>query len=194
MKTLRVLVVVTAASVVLKCIGLGALWHDAAGTATEAVAATPSAAENVAAVETDGTACGEESRGFHDLLASVRRRAEEVGQREADLKTREASLQALRRATAAEVTRLEDVAKTLGITGQSGTGVVMPKVYESMRPEDAAPILDRLDDTTLRALLGRMHEKQVGAILAAMSRERAVAVTKLLAAPVVAAPAAAPTH
>jgi flagellar motility protein MotE (MotC chaperone) len=51
-----------------------------------------------------------------------------------------------------------------------------------MRPEDAAPILDRLDDATARSVLGCMKERQIGAILAAMAKDRAVALTKLLAA------------
>lgn len=185
MTAMRVLVVVVVTSVALKCAGLAALWRGAAIVAADAVAATPAAAKDDAATR-DAAACGEDAHAFHDLLAALRRRSDELAQREAELKTREAGLQALRRATAAEVARLEQVAKTLGLTG-SGTSAAITKVYESMRPEDAAPILDRLDDPTLRALLGRMREKQVGAILAAMSRERAVAVTKAMAAPVVAA-------
>jgi flagellar motility protein MotE (MotC chaperone) len=185
MTAMRVLVVVVAASVALKCAGLVALWRGPAIVAADAVAATPAAAKDDAAGR-DVSACGEDAHAFHDLLAALRRRSDELAQREAELKTREAGLQAIRRATAAEVARLEQVAKALGLTG-SGTTVAITKVYESMRPEDAAPILDRLDDPTLRALLGRMREKQVGAILAAMSRDRAVAVTKAMAAPVVAA-------
>ena len=50
-----------------------------------------------------------------------------------------------------------------------------------MRPEEAAPIIDRLDDATATRIFGCMKEKQIGAILAAMNRERAVAVTKALA-------------
>jgi flagellar motility protein MotE (MotC chaperone) len=52
-----------------------------------------------------------------------------------------------------------------------------------MRAEDAAPILDRLGDGTLRSVLGRMRERQAGALLAAMTPERAVAVTKAFAGP-----------
>jgi flagellar motility protein MotE (MotC chaperone) len=51
-----------------------------------------------------------------------------------------------------------------------------------MRPEEAAQILDQLDDETLRVVFGRMETKQVAAIMASMSRERAVAFTKTLAA------------
>ena len=57
----------------------------------------------------------------------------------------------------------------------------MTKIYQNMRPEEAAPIIDRLDDETARTIFGCMKEKQIGAILAAMRPERAVAVTKALA-------------
>jgi len=56
------------------------------------------------------------------------------------------------------------------------------RIYESMRPEEAAQILDQLDDETLRVVFARMEPKQVAAIMASMSRERAVAFTKTLAA------------
>jgi len=56
------------------------------------------------------------------------------------------------------------------------------RIYENMRPEEAAQILDQLDDETLRVVFARMEPKQIGAIVAAMSRERAVAFTKTLAA------------
>jgi flagellar motility protein MotE (MotC chaperone) len=83
----------------------------------------------------------------------------------------------------AEVTRLEGIAKSRGLTGGPADGMSIGKVYEAMTPEEAAPILDRLDDATLRAVLGRMRERQVAVILAAMNPDRAVAVTKAFAAP-----------
>ena len=63
----------------------------------------------------------------------------------------------------------------------TGCGVAVTKIYQSMRPEEAAPIIDRLDDATATRIFGCMKEKQIGAILGAMNRERAVAVTKALA-------------
>jgi flagellar motility protein MotE (MotC chaperone) len=113
----------------------------------------------------------------------VRAKADELQRRESALRTRESGLAATRRIVGAEVTRLEGIAKALGVTGGAGEGMSIGKVFEAMTPEEAAPILDRLDDVTLRAVLGRMRERQVAAILAAMSPERAVAVTKAFASP-----------
>ena len=58
---------------------------------------------------------------------------------------------------------------------------MVAKVYASMNPEEAAPILDRLDDATAKTVLGCMKERQIGAILAAMSKDHAVALARLLA-------------
>jgi flagellar motility protein MotE (MotC chaperone) len=55
------------------------------------------------------------------------------------------------------------------------------RIYESMRPEEAAQILDQLDDETLRVVFAKMDPKQIASIMASMSRERAVAFTKTLA-------------
>lgn len=57
----------------------------------------------------------------------------------------------------------------------------LTKIYETMKPEEAGPILDRLDAPTLIAIVGRMKERPLGAILAAMNRDRAVTVTQALA-------------
>ena len=177
MKTMRVLVILVLASALAKLAGLGVAWHtlaDAASPVANAAAAPPDTA--------DGE-CGADGRGFRELLETVRAKADELDRRDAELKARETGLVVARRIVSSEVTRLEGIAKALGITGAPGTSVSIAKVYESMRAEDAAPILDRLDDGTLRVVLGRMRERQMGAILAAMSRERAVAVTKAFAGP-----------
>jgi len=173
MKTMRVLLVLVVVSGLAKLGGLGAVWLASPDAA--------SAEAKPAAAPSDG-ACSD-THGFRELLETVRAKADELDRREAELKAREAGLGAVRKAVASEVTRLEGVAKTLGVTGAPGTGVSITKVYESMRAEDAAPILDGLDDGTLRIVLGRMRERQVGALLAAMNRERAVAVTKAFAGP-----------
>jgi flagellar motility protein MotE (MotC chaperone) len=174
MTTTRVLGMLVAASALAKVAGLGMAWQAAADAAAPL-------APTVAAAEVPDTACAADGRGFRELLETVRAKAAELERREAALAARENGLVAARRIVAGEVARLEGVAKALGITDAPGTPVSIAKVYESMDAEDAAPILDRLDDRTLRVVLGRMRERQVGAILAALSRERAVAVTKVLA-------------
>lgn len=120
------------------------------------------------------------SRGFRDMLAAMHVRGEELDRRERDLAAREAALRILERIGAEEAMRAEPAGATVRGDVANG-GPALAKIYQGMRPEDAAPIIDRLDDATARAILAGMRERQVGAILAAMSRERAVVLTKLLA-------------
>jgi len=120
------------------------------------------------------------SRGFRELLEAVRQRGEELDRREQALATREAAVKALEQALAEAAGRVE--AGGGAPSGETtGCGVAVTKIYQSMRPEEAAPIIDRLDDATATRIFGCMREKQIGAILGAMNRERAVAVTKALA-------------
>ena len=131
----------------------------------------------------------EKSRGFRDILLAVEKRGAELDQREQALGAREAALKALEAALGEHVAQLDPTpaptaAGTPGATPEPAAGpcgVVVTKVYASMKPEEAAPILDRLDDATAKMVLGCMKERQIGAILAAMNKDRAVALTRLLA-------------
>lgn len=152
-------------------VGLRGAWTGAADAAG-AAAPTPVDA-----------ACGSDDRAFRALVETVRAKSDELARREADLAAREAGLAQTRTLVTSEVARLESIAKALGIIGGPGAGMSIVRVLESMSPEDAAAILERLDDATLRTVLSRMRERQVAPILAAMNRERAVAVTKAFAGP-----------
>jgi flagellar motility protein MotE (MotC chaperone) len=128
------------------------------------------------------------SRGFRDLLEAVRQRGAELDRREQDVVAREAALRTL------EQTLGEDGGHAETRPGATPAAAPAPaaeesppcspavtKIYQSMKPEEAAPILDRLDDTTTTAIFTCMKEKQIGALLAAMNRDRAVALTRALA-------------
>jgi flagellar motility protein MotE (MotC chaperone) len=155
----------------------GGAWLVAleAASVEPAHAAAPEAAP--------GDACAAEGRGLRELAEAVRARAQELERRQAELDAREAGLAAVRRTLSAELDRLEALAKSLGLVGSTAPTVSITKVYQSMRAGDAAAILERLDDASLRAVLGRLPERQVAAILAAMTPERAVAFTKAFARP-----------
>lgn len=55
------------------------------------------------------------------------------------------------------------------------------KIYEGMKPKDAARIFNTLDMDVLLQVVSRMGERKSGAILAAMDADRAKALTTLLA-------------
>jgi len=133
------------------------------------------------------------SRGFRDLLDAVRKRTAALDEREQALQARAATLDALEKTVSSEIARLESAggaARPAAVDpggpggaapAAAGGGPAVTKIYENMKAEEAAPIIDKLDDATAKAILGRMKEKQIGAILAAMNRDRAVALTKALA-------------
>jgi flagellar motility protein MotE (MotC chaperone) len=56
----------------------------------------------------------------------------------------------------------------------------LASVYGSMAPNEAAPLVNKLDEETALALLKRMPGKRMGQILSLMDPERAVALTRTL--------------
>jgi flagellar motility protein MotE (MotC chaperone) len=139
-------------------------------------------AARAAAPETDAPAvAGADDEGFRKLLDEVRRRTAELDRRERDVAERTAALESLEEAVAESLGALQSPDGAAGAASCRLRGGVT-RIYESMRPEEAAQILDQLDDETLRVVFARMDAKQIGAIMASMSRERAVAFTKTLAA------------
>lgn len=183
MKVARVLVLMALA---FKVVVLGTWWYGAAGSAYAAKGAEGEGAPGGASGAPGDLL--ERSRGFHDLLEAVRQRGSTLDQREQTVAARETALKTLEKTVADEVTRLEALAKTGGggAPGAEGagaalSGVPVTKVYESMKPDEAGPIFDKLDDHVALGILSRMKEKQIGAILAAMTRDRAVVMTRLLA-------------
>ncbi|MDX1764638.1 MAG: hypothetical protein R3231_09980 [bacterium] len=55
------------------------------------------------------------------------------------------------------------------------------KMYEAMSPEEAAPLVEGLDEKVVGELLSRMKEKKAGQILEFVREEKAVALTEYLA-------------
>jgi hypothetical protein len=135
MRAMRGLVLVAAVSAALKLGSLAFAWN------ATAVAAQPAASPANAA-------CGGDGRSFRELLETVRAKADELQRRESALRARGERARGHRRIVGAEVTRLEGIAKALGVTGGAGEGMSIGKVYEAMTPEEAAR--SSIDWTTSR--------------------------------------------
>ncbi|MFN8542712.1 MAG: hypothetical protein U0807_00655 [Candidatus Binatia bacterium] len=193
MRLMRLLVLV---GLVLKVALAGALWWESTALAEgDAKKAEAKATEGDKGAPSDLPVAAEllaKARGFRQLLEAVMARQAELDAREKTLAAREETLKSLEKTVGEQVARLEGMTKTLAKGpggGATGAGVAatgpagLTKIYETMKAEEAAPILDKMDEATVRDILGRMKEKQIGAILAAMERDRAVAITKALAAP-----------
>lgn len=130
----------------------------------------------------NGEANAAEPPPVRGLVERLDRRQRELDARDLELEARAATLRTLEGSVAAAVARLESTSVGAGAAGSSCRlrgGVT--KIYEQMRAEQAAAILDRLDDETLRIVFASMDVRRIGAILAEMSRERAVAFTRTLA-------------
>jgi flagellar motility protein MotE (MotC chaperone) len=170
---------------VVKAAVLGVWWWESIARAERSASAAEAAAE--AGVGPD---LFTRSRGFRELLDAVHRRGEELERREQAVAAREGALRALEQALVARAEGGSPAAPASPLPAPAppvveaqapvGCAVALTKIYQSMRPEEAAPIDDRLDDATARSIFGCMKEKQIGAILGAMSRDRAVALTKVL--------------
>jgi flagellar motility protein MotE (MotC chaperone) len=204
MRTLRIMVLV---GLVVKAILLGTIaFAERPSTRAEPPSPSATAAQEAKAAGVTSELF-EKSRGFRDLLEAARRRGTELDSREQAVTAREAALKSLEATVTAEVARLEKIGPTRGATPAptaaagaaagaapaptaTATGgaepttrpcdVAITKIYASMKPEEAAAIIDRLDDATAANVFVCMKEKQIGAIMAAMKPDRAVALTHAL--------------
>jgi flagellar motility protein MotE (MotC chaperone) len=121
------------------------------------------------------------------ILLELRQRREQLEAREVTLATREAVLTATERKLSGRVEELQALQKKLEALDASRAqredagwqGLV--KLYETMKPRDAATIMNELDMQVLLQVLDRMREGKAALILSAMHPDRAREVTDGLA-------------
>jgi len=156
----------------------------ASGTGTKPAAAG-GASTTTAAVDPKA-ALGAAHPDTRTLLEALERRQAELDAREREIASKEERLALYEKDVTAKVASLEEIEKRLSTRAKAATQAVdaaaesLAKIYGTMKPEAAAPILDRLDDPTVLTIFSRMKEKQVGEILPLMTRERAIALTQAL--------------
>lgn len=121
------------------------------------------------------------------LMDGARARRAEIEARERLIAEREAVLAAAERRMAQRVDELTTLQRRLESLEKSGrerdennwTGLV--KLYESMRPRDAAEIFNDLDMPVLVQVVHRMKEAKAATVMAAMVPDKARALTSELA-------------
>ena len=121
------------------------------------------------------------------ILLDLRRRRGELETRAAALAVREGLLAATEKRLSDRANELADLQRRLEALETARTahdeenwrGIV--KVYETMKPRDAAAIFNDLDRPVLLAVLDRMKESKAAPVLAAMQPERARQITTDLA-------------
>jgi len=127
------------------------------------------------------------SAAERSILLDLRKRRAELEGREAALATREGMLAATEKRLTDRAAELADLQRRLEALEtarrdrdeESWRGLV--KLYETMKPREAAAIFNDLDRPVLLAVLDRMKESKAAPVLAAMQPERARQITADLA-------------
>ena len=148
-------------------------------------AAPPPAA--TAAMSSDKPEAAPISDQERALLLELRQRRQELDGRDTALASREAVLAAAEHKLTARIDELQALqARLEGLEtarkardGENWHGLV--KLYESMKPRDAAAIFNDLDMPVLLQVVDRMKEAKAAVILAAMQPDKARQVTANLA-------------
>jgi flagellar motility protein MotE (MotC chaperone) len=142
---------------------------------------------DVAAAVAAAPSCPTTVQGLEDVAADLMQRRETIAAREGRLDLREAALaeaesQLARRADELDQLRRQ-LQEQLGKLGGDDDARIaqLVKVYETMKPKQAAEVFDRLDLELLTRVASRMREVKMAAVLAAMDPEKARKVTVELA-------------
>ncbi|TNE28204.1 MAG: hypothetical protein EP349_08145 [Alphaproteobacteria bacterium] len=122
-----------------------------------------------------------------DVLQSLAKRREALEKREKELATREALLNVAEAEVDNKIAELKtlrtEIEKLLGkqTDVQENRLRSLVKIYENMKPQEAARIMNTLEMDVLLDVIGRMSERRSAPILANMTPDRARAVTIRLA-------------
>jgi flagellar motility protein MotE (MotC chaperone) len=151
--------------------------------------------------ESDKPPAGEELQEWHDaddsdtefsnvrteLYDNLAKRREELDKREADMVTREALLRAAEQEIDRKYNELSqlrgEIEKLLQKQSEEEQARItsLVKIYEGMKPKDAARIFDTLDIDVLMSVMSQMSERKLSPIMAEMNPERAKTMTIMMA-------------
>jgi flagellar motility protein MotE (MotC chaperone) len=122
-----------------------------------------------------------------EVLQQLAKRREALDARERTISDREALIAAADAKLAARIGQLGDLKKQIEdlLVKADKTGdediARLTKVYENMKPKDAAPVMARLSDDVRLPIAAAMKDKSLAAILSAMPEEKAQEITEKLA-------------
>lgn len=118
-----------------------------------------------------------------EILQSLSKRRDELDKRERKLGEREALLQAAEQEVDHKIAELNKLKSEMeALLGkqqkmEEDRLVSLVRIYENMKPKEAATIFNTLDLDVLLAVIGRMNERKASPILANMDPEKARIVT-----------------
>ena len=121
------------------------------------------------------------------LLLALSRRQAELETREREIVAREDRLVIYEKDLEEKIAHLESLHKEMSRESKAAAAAdaeaaqSLAKVYAAMKPAEAAPLLDRLDDDTVLRILAHMRAKQIGELLPLLNRDKAIVLTQALA-------------
>jgi flagellar motility protein MotE (MotC chaperone) len=127
------------------------------------------------------------TKADYELLQQLAKRRAELDQREKDLADRAAMLEAVQQQVTTKVGEQQklksDIEKLTGGGQDAGSMKYrrLVKIYESMKPDEAARILEKMDGQVLLEVVTRMGERRLAPILAQMDPLKAQAITVAMA-------------
>ncbi|MFM9890598.1 MAG: MotE family protein, partial [Rickettsiales bacterium] len=122
-----------------------------------------------------------------DLLQNLSKRRDELGQRERDFDLKSKVLEASEKRLddkVIEIRRLQiELNKIVAKYNEKQSTEIksLVKIYENMKPGDAANIFNQMDLPILLEVIDKMSERKVAPVLAAMDPKKAKDVTQELA-------------
>jgi len=161
---------------------------DAAPTTLASAAPAPASDKPAEAKPAESDGAGQaQNKGEADVLRGLSDRRTELDARENELALREQLLAATEKQVTAKIAELKDIQSKLDTMlaqrddAQKAQLASLVKMYETMKPTDAAKIFEKLDRRILADVAGGMKPAKVGPILAAMEATKAQELTALLA-------------
>lgn len=122
-----------------------------------------------------------------DILQNLTKRREELDAREKELELKSKILEATEKRINDKVTEMKtlqaELTKVVETYNQKQNAEIMSlvKIYENMKPGDAAAIFNEMDMPILISVIDKMSERKIAPILAGMDPRRARDVTQELA-------------
>jgi flagellar motility protein MotE (MotC chaperone) len=122
-----------------------------------------------------------------EVLQSLSKRRDELDKRQKQIDQRESLLKVAESEVDRKISELNKIKKELeDLLGKQQTAqdermISLVKIYEGMKPKEAARIFDTLDMNVLLPVISRMKENKTAPVLAAMDPEKARQVTIKLA-------------
>ena len=151
---------------------------------SEEMESLPGASEDIAALPADPFSLTDTEI---ELLQALARRRETIDLRERELESREALLAAAETRIDEKIASLESLQSNIESLlvqydeQEERQMASLVKIYEAMKPKEAARIFERLDMPVLLDVVERMKERKASAVLAKMDPAKAKSVTLELA-------------